>query len=269
MGLNGCCGVIKYLVVLVNLLFWLVGLATVVLAIWMLTDPTFLISMTQDENHYYIGLYIFLAIGALMLIVAFLGCCGAFKESQCMLVSFFCCLLVILVAEVAAGVWAFQNKQELSKMVQASVKHTVKEEYGVINSRTIAFDAIQKHFECCGAGGPHDWASSRFNTKTKDGAQILDFKISSLNPVYTIPETCCQKNVGKVVCEGSTKAGLTALINPAINSEGCVDKLVKELENNMPIVIAVFIGIITIEVLGLIFSLVLCCAIKRNDHYKA
>lgn len=53
----------------------------------MLTDPTFLISMTQDESNYYIGLYIFLAIGALMLIVAFLGCCGAFKESQCLLVS--------------------------------------------------------------------------------------------------------------------------------------------------------------------------------------
>lgn len=65
----------------------LVGLTTVALAVWMLTDPTFMISMTQDESNYYIGLYIFLAIGALMLIVAFLGCCGAFKESQCLLVS--------------------------------------------------------------------------------------------------------------------------------------------------------------------------------------
>ncbi|XP_059617858.1 CD9 antigen [Phlebotomus argentipes] len=268
MGLNGCCGVIKYLVVLVNLIFWLVGLATVVLAIWMLTDPTFLISMTQDENHYYIGLYIFLAIGALMLIVAFLGCCGAFKESQCMLVSFFCCLLIILVAEVAAGVWAFQNKQELSKMVQASVKHTVKEEYGIINSRTIAFDAIQKHFECCGASGPQDWASSRLNTKGKDGG-FLDMKISSLNPLYTIPESCCKKGTEKLACETSVKGGISSYINPAINSEGCVDKLVTALKENMPIVVAVFIGIITVEVLGLIFSLVLCCAIKRNDHYKA
>jgi len=64
-----------------------VGLAIVVLSVWMLTDPTFLIAMTQTENHYYIGLYMFLSIGALMVIVAFLGCCGAFKESQCMLVS--------------------------------------------------------------------------------------------------------------------------------------------------------------------------------------
>jgi uncharacterized membrane protein len=53
----------------------------------MLTDPTFLVSMTQEEKHYYIALYIFFAVGALMLLVAFLGCCGAFRESQCMLVS--------------------------------------------------------------------------------------------------------------------------------------------------------------------------------------
>lgn len=68
-------------------LLQLVGLTTVGVAVWMLTDPSFMISMTQDESNYYIGLYIFLAIGALMLIVAFLGCCGAFKESQCLLVS--------------------------------------------------------------------------------------------------------------------------------------------------------------------------------------
>uniref|UniRef100_A0A1B0DE38 Tetraspanin n=1 Tax=Phlebotomus papatasi TaxID=29031 RepID=A0A1B0DE38_PHLPP len=251
-----------------SVFFQLVGLATVVLAIWMLTDPTFLISMTQDEHHYYIGLYIFLAIGALMLIVAFLGCCGAFKESQCMLVSFFCCLLIILVAEIAAGVWAFQNKDELNKMVQASVKHTVKEEYGVIDSRTIAFDAIQRHFECCGANGAHDWASSRLNTKTKDGAQFMDLKLSSLNPVYTIPESCCKKDADRKLCEASIQGGLSTYINPVVNTEGCMDRLVEELEKNMPIVIAVFVGIIAVEVLGLIFSIVLCCAIKRNDHYK-
>uniref|UniRef100_A0A8D8NCT0 CD9 antigen n=2 Tax=Culex pipiens TaxID=7175 RepID=A0A8D8NCT0_CULPI len=87
MALHGCCGVIKYLVVLVNLLFWFVGFSIVLLAIWMLTDPSFLISMTQNESNYFIGLYILLVVGGLMLTVAFLGCCGAFKESRCMLLS--------------------------------------------------------------------------------------------------------------------------------------------------------------------------------------
>ncbi|XP_026482691.1 CD9 antigen-like, partial [Ctenocephalides felis] len=122
----------------------LVGLAVLILAVWMLSDPTFYLSMTQDESNYYIGIYIFLAAGALMLVVAFLGCCGAFRENTCMLVSFFCCLLIILVAEIAAGAWVYYNADRLEGMVRASVKATVQEEYGIIQSRTITFDAIQK-----------------------------------------------------------------------------------------------------------------------------
>jgi hypothetical protein len=52
----------------------------------MLTDPTFYISMAQDESSYYSGVYLLLAVGILLFIVGFLGCCGALKESQVILV---------------------------------------------------------------------------------------------------------------------------------------------------------------------------------------
>jgi hypothetical protein len=53
----------------------------------MLTDTAFYVSMAWDESSYYTGIYIFLAAGALMFVVGFLGCCGAYRESPCMLVS--------------------------------------------------------------------------------------------------------------------------------------------------------------------------------------
>ena len=53
--------------------------------------------------------------------------------------------MIILVAEVAAGVWAWQNRNEFNKMVESSVQHTVKDEYSIVHSRTVAFDAIQQH----------------------------------------------------------------------------------------------------------------------------
>jgi hypothetical protein len=53
----------------------------------MITDPTFYVRMAQDESSYHTGIYIFLAVGALMFVVGFLGCCGAYRESPCMLVS--------------------------------------------------------------------------------------------------------------------------------------------------------------------------------------
>lgn len=67
--------------------FQAAGIAAFAIFGWLLMDKSFLISLTQDENHYYIGLYIIIGVAALTLIIAFLGCCGALKESQCLLVT--------------------------------------------------------------------------------------------------------------------------------------------------------------------------------------
>lgn len=56
------------------------------LAVWLWIDPTFSISMAQDEASYYTGVYLILFVGALLLIVGFLGCAAAISESQCSLV---------------------------------------------------------------------------------------------------------------------------------------------------------------------------------------
>lgn len=169
------------------------GIAAFTLFGWMLTDPSFLISLTKEGNNFYIGLLVFVGVATFTLVIAFLGCCGALKESQCMLVSvsfvrsdtlllkptsticktkvdlvvyvirpffhcfnwklflcslylqFFCFLLIVLVAEIATGVYAYMNQAELMKMVRESVKHTVREEYGEFQSKTLAFDAFHKH----------------------------------------------------------------------------------------------------------------------------
>lgn len=38
--------------------------------------------------------YLLIAIGALLVIIGFLGCCGAIRESKCMLLLVRCCLLL-------------------------------------------------------------------------------------------------------------------------------------------------------------------------------
>lgn len=51
--------------------------------------------------------------------------------------------------------------------------------------------------------------------------------------------------------------------------QGCMDKLVKYLDNNLPLFLLVIAVIVILEILGLILSILMCCAIKRKDHYKA
>lgn len=91
------------------------------------------------------GVYILIGAGSLVMLVGFFGCCGAVRESQCLLGSvstnaytgtfnktdhswkhvkkqkfispicfqFFACLLIIFGAEVAAGVFGFLNKDKV------------------------------------------------------------------------------------------------------------------------------------------------------------
>lgn len=52
---------------------------------------------------------------------------------------------MVLVAELAAGAWAFQNSDKLDNVVRSAVKEAVQTQYGVIPMRTATLDAIQKH----------------------------------------------------------------------------------------------------------------------------
>ncbi|XP_055524788.1 tetraspanin-2-like [Wyeomyia smithii] len=267
MSLNGCCGVVKYIVILVNLLFWIIGFAIVLLSIWMLIDPTFLISMTQNENNYFIGLYILLVVGVLMLTVAFLGCCGAIRESECMLFSFFSCLLIVLVAETTAGVWAYRNSTKLDNYVRTAVKDAVQDEYSMVATRTATLDSIQKYFHCCGAEGPNDWQSSVYNNA--DRSSFINIAISKLNVIYKVPESCCVEELSPEECNSVRSKGLiTSIATPVIYTDGCMEKLVKEIKKNIKLVYTVGAAVISIEILALMLALFMCCAIRRNNNYK-
>ncbi|XP_012280819.1 CD9 antigen [Orussus abietinus] len=247
--------------------FQAVGLTTVVLAIWMLTDPTFLVSLAQEQQNFNAGLYILLTSGALMLIVAFLGCCGAFRASQCMLIGFFSCLLVVIVAQIAAGAWLFANSDRLEELVRSSVVNTVKNEYGEIEYRTQTVDAFQSGLGCCGAIGPADWAGSKYARKDSSGPLSLSVTPDSSN-IYRVPESCC-KDRTSVACNVARDIKFGDIVNPVIYSEGCMDKLVDALKSQSNIVLGVTLGVGILELLGLIFSLILCCAIGSSDGYKA
>lgn len=263
MSLNKCFVVIKHLVISVNLIFWFIGFGIVLLATWMLTDPTFLISMTQNESNYFIGLYTCLIVGGVMLIVPFLGCCGAFKESQCMLASFFSCFMIIIVAEIAAGAWAYHNSEKLDSYVRSAVKEAVQDEYSVVASRTTTLDSIQKYFHCCGADGPNDWKSSVYNNV--DRSSIVNIAISKLNVGYKVPESCCIERLSTEDCNKARNEGRSIFTTSTdIYTNGCIEKLIIEIRKNTKLLYVIGAVVIGVEILALLFALFLCCAIRRN-----
>uniref|UniRef100_A0A8D1V8R8 CD81 molecule n=1 Tax=Sus scrofa TaxID=9823 RepID=A0A8D1V8R8_PIG len=124
MGVEGCTKCIKYLLFVFNFVFWLAGGVILGVALWLRHDPqtTSLLYLELGDkpapNTFYVGIYILIAVGAVMMFVGFLGCYGAIQESQCLLGTFFTCLVILFACEVAAGIWGFVNKDQIAKDVK-------------------------------------------------------------------------------------------------------------------------------------------------------
>lgn len=57
---------------------------------------------------------------------------------------FFCFLLIVLVAEIATGVYAYLNQDQLMKIIGSNVKNSIQNEYGTTELTTDVFDKFQK-----------------------------------------------------------------------------------------------------------------------------
>ncbi|XP_044540503.1 tetraspanin-1, partial [Gracilinanus agilis] len=105
-----CFTFLKVIMIIFNFLIFLCGAALLGVGIWVSVDgPSFLkifgpvsASAMQFVN---VG-YFLIAAGCALLVLGFLGCYGAQKESKCLLLMFFSILLIIFIAEIAAAVVA-------------------------------------------------------------------------------------------------------------------------------------------------------------------
>lgn len=152
MGLGDCYTCIKYLMFAFNFLFWLLGCAILGVGVWVRVDSEFekYVDNTDDFNYLYTGAYILIVVGVIVMVIGFLGCCGAIRESQCMLVLFFVFLFLIFAVLLAAGIWAIVSKDTLKESVTNTLRDAVKKYKTDTASKTL-MDNVQTNFKCCGA----------------------------------------------------------------------------------------------------------------------
>ncbi|KFP89019.1 Tetraspanin-2, partial [Acanthisitta chloris] len=133
----------------------LAGLAIIAFGLWLRFGGA-MADLTSDKKspeYFFMGLYVLVGAGAIMSAVGFFGCCGAARESQCLLGAFFACLLVIFAAEVTAGVFAFIGKkvaiQEAQKIYEDAYDDYMKNPAGKFNSTIYHYHVA---LQCCGKG---------------------------------------------------------------------------------------------------------------------
>jgi len=275
--LRGCFGCLKFLVFVVNFLFWLFGLGVMAVSLWLLFDQQlYLQSVGAESTDYFVGTYIILGVGMLMTLVGFLGCCGAWKESTWMLGTFFVFLIIILVGEVAVGLLLGFDESSYQDVITNSVHQTVMKKYHNNTTATVqTFDLIQEGLECCGDQGPADWQRSVYNNfrslntpeigipKSKGGSSV------NLSGNFNVPKSCC-KDPDSLECSGYIRNVDPSNINDqVIYTEGCSKEMIDFVEDHVIYLIAVAGGVAVIQLIGMIFSICLCCALKRIEDFKA
>lgn len=278
MALRGCFGCLKFLVFVVNFLFWLFGLGVMAVGLWLLFDQQlYLQSLGAEQSEYFMGTYIILGVGMVMTLVGFLGCCGAWKESTWMLGTFFVFLIIIFVGEIAVGVLIYFQEAPYEDVISNSVHSTVVKKYHNNSTATTqTFDLIQEGLQCCGADGPKDWARSVYNGYYENTAPEIGIPkkmgsniLLSISSPFNIPKSCCKLPDTKECDRDVQQVDPSNLPTHIIYEEGCTGKMISFVEDHAVYLIAVAGGVALIQIIGMIFSMCLCCALKRIEDFKA
>ncbi|XP_072915766.1 tetraspanin-8-like [Hemitrygon akajei] len=227
-GVSGC---IKYSMFIFNFLFWLCGSIILGVSIWLRVSKEALKQIGEmDIPEFYTAVNVLIAVGAIIMVLGFLGCCGAIRESQCMLLLFFIGLLLILIIQIAAGV--------LGVVYKSQIESTLKEKFkGIdqLDDQSAEFkkdiEALQQQYKCCGLlQGYQDWA--------------------------TIPASCD--------CTDQDKSQCTMAGGKPVWAKSCVVLMTDAFKANLLIIVGIAFGLAVIELFGLIFSMILYCQIGKK-----
>ncbi|KAL4225852.1 hypothetical protein ACF0H5_013841 [Mactra antiquata] len=292
MGLRGIGSFIKYSMFLFNAVILVAGLCLVGFGIYTNTSGAAVakFSTILGSNLLPTVSLVLIITGAVIIVLAFLGCCGAIKEVKCMLVLFFLLLLLMFVSFLVGGILFYAFREKIENATLNHLSFQLRNLYGKKGEEPVteAWDSMQKLFKCCGIQGDFnsteswsfykgqtDWFANGYYADHSD----YDIHLSTVSTMY-VPLSCCidSENTPNVTkCQGVSndqiipKFGPPVLhqsqLNDQLYTEGCYTSLHNIVESNIVILIGVGAGIAVAMVLGMIFSICLCRRIRDDEDY--
>ncbi|XP_072447965.1 CD82 antigen-like [Chiloscyllium punctatum] len=247
---KGCIKATKYFLFLFNLLFFILGAVILGFGLWILLDKTSFIAVVQSSSSALkIGSYILLGVGSVTMLMGFLGCLGAVNEVRCLLGLYFTCLLLILIAQITAGILIYFQRDALRSEISDIIHNVIvtydpNTEEQTEESFGKTWEYIQEKLNCCGWMSPSNWTENRIIR----------------NISMTVFPCSCFRNKTRHesgFCQGEQ----------SLNRVGCMSNVEEWLYQN-GIILGVCIGVAVTELLGLILSMYLCKNVEQEDYLK-
>ncbi|XP_010563405.1 CD63 antigen [Haliaeetus albicilla] len=230
MAVEGGMKCVKFLVFIFNFIFWVCGVALIAIGIYAQTALNK--ALTVSSSSASSTPVAILVLGIIIFFISFFGCCGAWKESYCMVTTFAVLLSIIFLVEIAAAIAGYVFKDKVRSVLDEGLWAAMRK-YGEDKPLTEAVDELQSDFGCCGANNYTDWFT------------IERFRVNN-----TVPRSCCRINTTSCNIHPSPAT---------IYEKGCLQSIEAWMKKNILIVAAVALGIAFFEILGIIFA---CCLMK-------
>ncbi|CAJ1084587.1 CD63 antigen [Xyrichtys novacula] len=234
-GVEGGMKCVKFLLFFFNFIFWLCGLALVVVGI---LGQVALHNTIEIKNVSASGApIVIIGVGVVIFLIAFFGCCGAWKENYCMVTTFAVLLSLIIIVEIGAAIAGYIFRGKISSVVQDSLVEMISK-YNSTEHFRDSVDKLQKDLKCCGVNSSADWKNYRPDRES-------------------VPDSCCV-NFTKGCGDGALK-------DPSkLFKEGCHDAVEANLKKNIQWVIVAALIIAFLQIMGIVFACLLMRGIRSG-----
>ena len=186
-------------------------------------------------DKFWTGAVLLISVGSIVFLVSFLGCCGAIRNSNVMVMSFAVLLIIIFILELTAAVAGYLLRDDVHNVVEGALNKSI---YNYPNdTRTQeGWNVMQYDFSCCGVNGPADWQ-----------------KVFGNN---VLPDVCCPDKdaADKCTMDGSHK----------YNKIGCLNIFENFLKEKALIAGSVGLGVCFIQLAGVVLACCLGRAIRKD-----
>lgn len=269
----------KVLLIVLNLVFWVAGVALLGLGVWIHVD--------YGKAHLYhlvtidtVGIevvayfkYFLIGLGGVVFVVSFIGCCGACKENKCMLGTYFCFLLLVFLAFAAVGILAVTSQATLLTNVEKHLKRRLTHYYNQTGSEpfTVAIDFVQVEYECCGIAGSRDFINSEWRNSS----------YGKLPEAKQVPFTCCvlhneydrqaflhPQPKNSQLCQSEDRRVYATTLNggPFRYEVGCWDSVGKWFQLETTVIMCGALGVAGLLIFGMLFALCLCRNVEDDEE---
>lgn len=245
--------VVKYLFFGFNIFVWLLGCGVLAVAIWLWSSrgPSTSVIPTQA---FLSASSLCIISSIIILVIGFMGCCGAFLENQCLLIGYFILVLLVFALEITAGSLGFVMKDKVRDVIHSELTGGIRYDYRTEiqiehqakNSSlydkdskgwSTSLDALQRDLQCCGVDNHTDW-----------------YNIQAWPDEQKVPESCC--------IVPSSQCGYEDVSQ--WYQRGCLEEMEYWFTKNMYILGVTGITIGSVQILAMVAAIAQFCYIRSK-----